>query len=90
MIKSKFPNSYRVYHYTEFLPFWPISFFHVCAREFRPWSGIFRKSTQKRIDTPPILPDDDGDGATRHPSAPADRRSGRGLFQTRRTARGVF
>ncbi len=35
MIKSKFPNSYRVYHYTEFLPFWANFLFHVCAREFR-------------------------------------------------------
>ena len=68
MSKSKFPNSYRVYHYTEFLPFWAISFFRVCAREFRKASGISRKSTQKRIDTLAILPDDDGDGATRHPS----------------------
>jgi hypothetical protein len=58
MSKSKFPNSYRVYHYTEFLPFWANFLFHVCAREFRRLPGISRKSTQKRIDTSPILPDD--------------------------------
>jgi hypothetical protein len=48
------------------------------------------KKRQQAIDTLTNPADDDGDGATRHPSAPAGRRSGRGLIQTRMTARGVF
>jgi hypothetical protein len=43
------------------------------------------KKRQQAIDTPPILPDDDGDGATRHPS-PLPVVVPAGAFSTRRTA----
>ena len=90
MSKSKFPNSYRVYHYTEFLPFWANFLFHVCAREFRQASGISRKSTTKRIDTLTNPADDDPRRCHPSPLAPAGRRSGRGLLHPEDSREGFF
>ena len=47
------------------------------------------KKRQQAIDTPPILPDDDGDGATRHPSPLPVVVTGRGFIRPDDSTRGL-